>query len=220
MFSESDLLPLSGLQHLAYCERQWALIHLEQVWAENRFTAEGRHLHERSDSGTRESRPEVRIARGLPIQSLRLGLIGRADVVEFHRIAEGAGVRLSDARGQWRPYPVEYKRGQKKRGNFDRVQLCAQALCLEEMLGLTIAEGALFYGQTRRREIIAFEPALRAETELLASRMHALHRERRTPVVTYESKRCDRCSLIDRCMPKVTGVAPSVENYLRLALIG
>jgi CRISPR-associated exonuclease Cas4 len=115
---------------------------------------------------------------------------------------------------------VEYKRGQKKRGNFDRVQLCAQALCLEEMLGVAIAQGALFYGRTRRREIVAFEPALRSETERLAARMHALHREGRTPVIAYDAKRCDRCSLIERCMPKVTGAGRSVEKYLRLALTG
>jgi len=236
MFTEDELLPLSGLQHLAYCERQWALIHLEQAWAENRFTAEGRQLHEKADSGKQESRPDLRIARGLQLQSLRLGLIGRADVVEFHRMASepqaqatgpqtfeaesaaGNLVQLRGARGLWRPYPVEYKRGQKKRGNFDRVQLCAQALCLEEMLGVSIGEGALFYGKTRRREVVALDAGLRDETMRLAERMHALYREYRTPVVAYDPKRCDRCSLFSLCLPKTTGSSPSVESYIRLAL--
>jgi len=160
---------------------------------------------------------------------LRLGLIGRADVVEFHRVsdqlvADGCepamanAVQLRGVRGLWRPYPVEYKRGQKKRGNFDRVQLCAQAFCLEEMLGVSIGEGALFYGKTRRREVVALDVGLRDETTRLAERMHALYREYQTPIVAYDPKRCDRCSLLSLCLPKTTGSSPSVERYIRLAL--
>jgi CRISPR-associated exonuclease Cas4 len=173
---------------------------------------------------------------------LRLGLIGRADVVEFHRVASERGttgsptftdeptivalesaanstaVRLRGARGLWRPYPVEYKRGQRKRGNFDRVQLCAEALCLEEMLDVSIAEGALFYGRTRRREPVSLDGSLRDETQRLAARMHALYCDRRTPVVGYDAKRCDRCSLYSLCLPKTTGSSPSVEQYIGLAL--
>jgi len=230
MFSESELLPLSGLQHLAFCERQWALIHLEQFWSENRLTVEGRHLHERVDKPGGKSRRDLRIVRGLAIHSLRLGLSGRADVVEFHRLPVApsaaspdfadetdSGVRLTDLRGRWKPFPVEYKRGKPKPGNCDRVQLCAQALCLEEMLGVPIPSGALFYGQTRRREDVAFDADLRGETERLAARMHELFRARITPRVAYERRRCDRCSLYDRCLPKTTGPSKAVAAYLAMA---
>ena len=230
MYAESELLPLSGLQHLAYCERQWALIHLEQTWVENRLTVEGRHLHERADKPGGKSRRDLRIVRGLAIHSLRLGLSGRADVVEFHRPATDSSasspndsderdfdVLLMDLRGRWQPFPVEYKRGKPKRGNCDRVQLCAQALCLEEMLGASIPAGALFYGQTRRRQDVAFEIALRTETERLAARMQELFRAGVTPLMPYESKRCDHCSLYDRCLPKTTGSVRSVAAYLAAA---
>jgi len=268
MFPESELLPLSGLQHLAFCERQWALIHLEQFWAENRLTVEGRHLHERADLPAGKSRGDVRIVRGMPIQSLRLGLSGRADVVEFHRVsgapsasvphesephtpsiaAHGAmtgrgvsegsaphgqaplsplkatscdlpeAIPLQRTAGLWRPFPIEYKRGKPKPGDCDRVQLCAQALCLEEMLGVAIPAGTLFYGRTRRREEIAFAHALRTETETLALRMHELFRAGVTPRVPYDRKRCDRCSLYPRCLPKTTGRSRSVDGYLAAAL--
>lgn len=218
------MLPLSGLQHLAFCERQWALIHLEQTWVENRLTVEGRHLHERADKPGGKSRRDLRNVRGLAIHSLRLGLSGRADVVEFHRLGEDSsapppdvGVLLEELRGRWQPFPVEYKRGKPKRGNCDRVQLCAQALCLEEMLGASIPAGAMFYGQTRRRQDVALDFALRAETERLASRMHELFRLGVTPRVPYEGSRCDRCSLYDRCLPKTTGAGRSVAAYLDTA---
>jgi len=164
------------------------------------------------------------VSRSGPNRSAEPGAVAEdpsdSSASPFGKGGGGLGVRLRGVRGLWRPYPVEYKRGQKKRGNFDRVQLCAQALCLEEMLTVCIADGALFYGRTRRREIVTFDHALRDETERLATRMHTLHREGRTPVVPYDSKRCDRCSLIGRCIPKTTGAAPSVEKYIRLALAG
>jgi CRISPR-associated exonuclease Cas4 len=135
MFTEAELLPLSALQHLAFCERQWGLIHLEQVWDENRLTVEGRHLHERADEPASENRRDLRIARGLRIRSLRLGLVGRADVVEFHRLPQEDEpstdtLTLAGVAGRWRPLPVEYKRGRPKADAWDEVQLCAQALCL------------------------------------------------------------------------------------------
>ena len=141
-YTEDDLLPLSGLQHLLFCERQCALIHIEQVWAENVLTAEGRIMHERVHEEGKESRGDVRIEFGMPLRSLRLGLIAKADVVEFHRDREYPD-------DLWRPFPVEYKRGKPKKGNFDKVQLCGQAMCLEEMLDVEIPAGALFYGKTR-----------------------------------------------------------------------
>jgi CRISPR-associated exonuclease Cas4 len=165
-FCEDDLLPLSALQHLMFCERQCALIHVEQVWADNRLTVEGTHLHRKADSGEAESRGDVRTTRGVPLRSLRLGLIGKADVVELHRMHSGG-------KEKWLPFPVEYKRGKPKPDRSDEVQLCAQALCLEEMLGVEIATGALFYGTTRRREDVAFDHELRAETESAAARLHA-----------------------------------------------
>lgn len=180
--------PLSALQHLAYCPRQCALIHLEQAWAENLWTAEGRVLHERVDEIGSETRGDLRIARGLPLASRRLGLSGRADVVEFRRRADGV----------WQPFPVEYKRGRPKSHDADRVQLCAQALCLEEMLGLTVPEGALFYGQPRRREAVLFDQSLRERTEALAADLARLLAEGRIPPPAGDN-RCTRCSLAEIC---------------------
>jgi CRISPR-associated exonuclease Cas4 len=186
MYSEDDLLPLSGLQHLMFCERQWALIHLEQQWEENRLTAEGRLLHESAHSSGAESRGDVRIVRGLSLRSLRLGLAGQADVVEFH--------------GK-QPFPVEYKRGKPKSDRSDEIQLCAQALCLEEMLAVSVPRGALFYGTTRRRIDVPFDEPLRNLVEELAGRMHELYRQRKTPEASY-APRCEQCSLIEVCLPR------------------
>jgi len=214
MFDEDDLLPLSGLQHLAFCERQWALIHIEQVWSENVLTAEGRELHERAHETGSESRPGLRIGRGLRLRSLRLGLTGQADVVEFR--AGAAGVRLEGEAGLWQPFPVEYKRGRPKANDCDEVQICAQGLCLEEMFGVAIEAGALFYGTPRRRKDVVFSPGLRGETEKLAARMHALYRERATPRAVYSAK-CEKCSLLALCMPKTLARTNSVERYLARA---
>ncbi len=209
-FSEDDLLPLSALQHLLFCERQCALIHIEQAWAENQYTAEGRILHERVDTPHSESRGEVRSATGLALRSLRLGLTGRADVVEFHRrMAPGEhGAFL------WQPLPVEYKRGRPKKQDWDKVQLCAQALCLEEMLGVDVTEGALFYGKTRRRVNVAFDCALRIKTEDTAARLHTLIKLRRTPAPIY-SKACENCSFLESCLPQTLSRGLSVRKYLK-----
>src|SRR5579863_267117 len=163
LYSDSDLLPISGLQHLVYCERQWALIHIERQWAENRLTAQGRALHQVVDEAPDESRRGVRVVRSLALRSLRLGLTGKADVVEFPLHGPAAA------------FPVEYKRGKPKPDLCDEVQLCAQALCLEEMLAAPVPAGALYYGKPRRRTEIVFTPDLRAETERLAARMQALY---------------------------------------------
>lgn len=220
MFSEDDLVPLSALQHLVFCERQCALIHLEQQWIENRLTAEGRLLHERVDGGQGESRGDLRITRALPLRSLRLGLIGKADAVEFHRLGADIadGVALAGATGRWRPLPVEYKRGKPKLHRADEVQLCAQALCLEEMLGTEIAEGRLFYGKRRRRLGVVFDGELRRLTEEAAERLHRLLNDGRTPPPVREPK-CDACSLIGLCLPDAP--RDSARAYLsrRLSLI-
>ncbi|OHB43475.1 MAG: CRISPR-associated protein Cas4, partial [Planctomycetes bacterium GWC2_39_26] len=203
MFSEDDLIQLSALQHLVFCERQCALIHIEQVWSENLFTAEGRIMHDKVDTANRESRGSIRIEYGVPMRSLRLGLIGKADVVEFHKTGD-----------KWIPFPVEYKRGKPKIDDCDRVQVCAQALCLEEMLNVKISEGALFYGQTRRREDVIFDEKLRRETEEAAKKVHVLIESGITPKAEY-SKKCKKCSLLELCLPKASSKASS---YLAKAM--
>lgn len=202
-YEEDDLLPLSALQHLLFCERQCALIHIEQVWVENQYTAEGRIMHDRVHSEDHESRRDVRVEFGVPLRSLRLGLIGKADVVEFTRCRNS----------RWRPFPIEYKRGKPKPDHCDSVQLCAQALCLEEMLEADIPAGALFYGRTRRRLDVCFDAELRMETEEAAQRLHALIRSGRTPKPEY-LPRCKRCSLQEVCLPKTIGKARSANRYL------
>ena len=218
-YSEDDLLHLSGLQHLHFCERQWGLIHIEQQWEENRLTAEGRVLHERVHESGSESRPGVLVARGLYLHSLRLGLTGQADAVEFQEVGGGApgAIQLPGRKGSWRPFPVEYKRGEPKEDSCDEVQLCAQAMCLEEMFGSVIGSGALFYGKRRRRTEVRFDEELRTHTEELARRMHRLFSAGTTPAAVY-AKKCDRCSLFDRCLPRATSKRTTVERYLARAL--
>ena len=210
MYTEDDLLPLSGLQHLAFCERQCALIHIEQAWAENLFTAEGRVMHERVHEADRESRGGIRVEYSMPLRSLRLGLIAKADVVEFHRNREQLGAK-------WRPFPVEYKRGRPKKDNVGKVQLCAQALCLEEMLGVGVPSGALFYGKTRHRQDVDFDAGLRSETEDTAKRFHDLVESRKTPKPVY-GKKCANCSMKHLCLPKTIEKGRSIERYLMDAM--
>jgi CRISPR-associated exonuclease Cas4 len=204
MYTDEDLLPISALQHLQYCGRQCALIHLEQIWTENVLTAEGRVMHDRADRGGHETRGSVRTAFSLRLRSLRLGLSGQADVVEFHRQADGV----------WLPFPVEYKRGHPKANDCDRIQLCAQALCLEEMKGVPVAAGALFYGETRRRCDVPLDRGLREKTESLCMRLHVLVGAAKTPAADYEKGRCDRCSLIETCMPQSAGNGKSARKWL------
>lgn len=189
MYSEDELIPISALQHYLFCPRQCALIHLDQVWTENVFTAEGRLLHERADSGKSVSRGEIKTVTGLLLSSRELGLSGKADVVEFHRKGE-----------LWRPFPVEYKRGRPKKHGADKVQLCAQALCLEEMLGLSVPEGALFYGATRRRQSINFDDSLRNLTIQTARDVHDLLQAGRLPAPR-QGETCAACSLAGACLP-------------------
>jgi len=164
-------------------------------------------MHDRVDSGKRESRKDVRIAYSLPLQSLRLGLVGKADVVEFHKEKNTAG------RFFWRSFPVEYKRGRPKKDNCDKIQLCAQALSLEEMLDHDIEKGALFYGKTRRRQDVAFDQDLRAETENMAARLHALFAAGKTPRPVFD-KRCPHCSFISLCLPEKLNGKKSARRYL------
>ncbi len=202
MYNEDDLLPISALQHLIFCERQCALIHIEQAWSENLFTAQGRILHDKVHSQTSESRKNVRTEYGMALRSLALGLIGKADVVEFH-----------SREGKWLPFPVEYKRGKSKPDNRDTVQLCAQAMCLEEMLGVLIDQGAIYYGKERHRVAIDFNEDLRRETKETVHRLRCLIESACTPPPVYEVK-CDSCSLFEICMPKTMEKHKSVVDYL------
>jgi len=196
-------IPLSALQHYLYCPRQCALIHIERLWAENRLTAEGRLLHERADKPVIERRHGVRTVTGMPLSNEELGIAGVADVVEFH----------SDA-GKEQPYPVEYKRGKPKTHRADEVQLCAQALCLEAMFGSHVEEGALFYGQPRRRHVVAFDAVLRNLTLEAIHDTQELFITGHTPPAIFDPKRCNACSLLDLCEPRLFAHAGGVEDWL------
>ncbi len=202
-YAEDDLVMISALQHFLFCPRQCALIHIEQQWLENRLTAEGRILHERVHTAGKESRRRVRIEYDVPIRSLRLGVVGRADIVEFHLQEDGS----------WLPLPVEYKRGRPKKDDTDRVQLCAQAVCLEEMLACRIPEGALYYGQTKRRTTVVFDQALRESVMATAQNVHDLLTSQTTPPPHYAA-RCESCSFLPVCLPKVA-TSKKVGHYLR-----
>ncbi len=208
MVSDADLIALSALQHFLFCPRQCALIHVEQVWADNVATAEGHVAHERVHTLEAEVRRGVRTVTGMPLRSRALGVSGIADVVELHRLAQGT----------WRPYPVEHKKGRPKAHRADEVQLCAQAMALEEMFGGTIPEGALFYGQPRRRTIVPIDAELRALTKRVAADTRALLAQDCTPRVGYEKKRCDACSLIEICRPRTTGAVRSASAWLSAQL--
>ncbi len=215
MYSEDDLIPISALQHMVFCERQAALIHTERLWEENVLTVEGHQLHERVHEQEASTTGDIRTVRGLHIRSLRLGLIGIADVVEFHRVAgPGKGVALDGIPGLWQPYIVEYKHGKPKIDRADEVQLCAQAMCLEEMLGASIHESAFFYGKPRRRQEVSLDDDLRKETEETVKRTHHLLLSGVTPPPGY-TRRCRQCSLVDRCLPRVAGSPGRVKRYMK-----
>ncbi len=182
------LIPLSALQHYAYCPRQCALIHNEQAWAENWFTAKGQVLHQRVDKGEPETRRGVKFERGVMVEAPRLGLTGKLDLLEVEHAAD-------------RYTPVEYKSGQPKVENWDRIQLCAQALCLEEMLKISVQEGALWYWRTRRREVVKMEDALREATLATITGVRSLLESMATPRKVAPPARCRACSLIDLCQP-------------------
>ncbi len=216
-YTEDSLLPLSGLQHYAFCPRRWALIHIERQWSENLRTVEGHHLHEKVHSGPHsESIGEVIIARSIPIVSYELGLYGVADLIEYHR-ATDKGVVLTDRDGVWQPHPVEYKRGKAKSDDRDEVQLCAQAICLEEMLETEVNAGSLFYGQPRRRTRVSFTPELRERVAILAREMHEIFERGTTPFAP-AGVPCNLCSLKDVCVPKLTRRRRTVKTYLRTHL--
>lgn len=190
--ADDDLIALSALQHHLYCPRQCALIHVEQAWAENRLTAEGRVLHEATAEVATEKRRGVRVVAAMPLVSRRLGVSGVADLVELHKGVDG----------RWRPFPVEYKRGKPKAHRADEVQLCAQAMALEEMFGVTLDEGALFYGETRRRLAVVLDATLRRLTIEVATAARRLIAAGQTPAPEYEKRKCSNCSLLELCQPR------------------
>jgi CRISPR-associated exonuclease Cas4 len=218
MYAEDDLLPLSGLQHLAFCERRWALIHLERQWEENLFTAEGKLLHEKAHSAEIESRPDALVRRTLPLRSFRLGISGQADIVEFLPCdASEPGVPMPRRKGFWKPYPVEYKRTRDKHGSVAyRTQLCAQALCLEEMLRVPVPSGAVFDGKAKRREVVVFDQNLRLEVEQFAALMHRILLSGETPRAVY-AKKCEGCSMKEVCLPEAVE-SKSASLYLSRAI--
>lgn len=211
MYTDDEFLALSGIQHFAYCRRQWALIHVEQLWGDSLFTVLGDMLHERAhNESIRERRGDVLSVRGMTVRSSRLGLWGKCDVIEFR--ANRYGHPLFGEDGLWLPVPVEYKRGSSKTGNEDRLQLCAQAMCLEDMFACDLSEGYLYYGSTHSREHVPLTKELRAEVEVSAVEMHRLFKRGHIPHVK-RGARCRACSLAELCLPKVQEAR--VASYMR-----
>jgi len=214
-YTEEDYLQLSGIQHFVFCRRQWALIHIEQQWAENLRTVEGKLLHERAhDAFLTEKRGDTIITRDMPVFSRTLGVSGKCDVVEFHK-DEKNGAILSGRECRWMPCPIEYKRGRPKTTDADRLQLCAQAMCLEEMLALPqIEEAYLYYGEIKRREPVSLDEKLRETVRKSYEEMHTHYDRRYTPRVKM-TKSCNACSLKDICLPRLPSATKSVNQYIR-----
>lgn len=210
-YKEEDFLMLSGLEHFRFCRRQWALIHVENQWNENLRTVEGQLMHERvHDADFREKRGDLLIVRDMRIFSRTLGVSGNCDMVEFRRNPDG--IELQGEAGKYLPYPIEYKHGTLRNDRANELQLCCQAMCLEEMLCCSIPEGALFFGETRHREKVLFSPELREEVRTSLVEMHHLFMRGYTPKVK-PSKSCNACSLKDVCVPKLMK-NKSVDSYL------
>jgi len=204
MYSEDDFLQLSALQHFVFCQRQCALIHIEQTWFENVLTVEGRIMHENVHEEHVKNVSSIRIVHGIPLHSFKMGLSGKADTIEFRKIKDNS---------KWIPLPVEYKRGKPKSDDSDKIQLCAQALCLEETMKIKIPRGALFYGRTRHRLNIIFDNVLRQKTKETAKKLHIFIEKGKTPPPVYTPK-CKSCSFVDECLPKTMSKKVSVKKYL------
>lgn len=217
IYKEEDYLMLSGIQHYAFCPRQWALIHIEDQWEENYLTAGGRIMHNRAHDGDRvEKRGDLIIARGLKVRSTELGISGECDVVEFYK--SDTGIPLNGYDGLWLPYPVEYKRGKIKLDDCDVLQLCAQAVCLEEMLCTKIEKGALFYGEPRRRQVVDFTTGIREKLTETVTAMHSMFKRRYVPKAV-KGAFCRSCSMKDLCLPSLGKTDKiSVVQYMELHL--
>lgn len=216
-YAEDEYLMISGIQHFKFCRRQWALIHIEQQWEENVHTVMGELMHKRvHDPYITEKRKDVLVVRALPISSRALGISGECDVVEFHKCEDG--IKLHGHRGLYSIYPIEYKKGKPKLTQEDKLQLAAQAMCLEEMFSAEILEGAIFYGETRRWENVEIDETLRDEVRKMFQEMHQYYERKYTPKVKY-SKSCNACSLKEICLPKL-GKNISVKEYMDQMLKG
>lgn len=214
-YNEEDFLLLSGIQHFAFCRRQWALIHIEQVWQENVRTIEGQFLHEKAhDKSVKEKRGGVIISRGVSVFSKTLGITGTCDVVELHRTPDGVPINGRD--GLYLPVPVEYKRGKPKESDEDILQLTAQAICLEDMMACEVKEGYLFYGETNHRIKVDINEEYRQQVREICEEMHQMYRRRYTPKVK-TGKHCKACSLADLCLPKLCGKL-SASQYIERSL--
>ena len=215
-YREEDFLMLSGIQHYAFCKRQWALIHIEQQWQENVHTVVGELFHKKAhDKFSYEKRGDVIITRGLPIHSRELGISGECDIVEFQE--KENGIRLFGRTGMYQPYPVEYKKGSPKNTEADILQLAAQAMCLEEMFSISVPEGSLYYGETRRRETVVVNDELRSTVHKMVEDMHRLFTKGHTPKVKW-GKSCNACSLKEICLPRM-GKLSSVGTYIEKKLL-
>lgn len=198
-YSEDEYLLISGIQHFCFCRRQWALIHIEQLWAENFFTTEGNIIHEKThDPFFNEKRNDIIYSAGMDVSSPTLGVTGTCDMVELHK--SDCGVNITGRDGLWTPVPIEYKRGKSKDIDADRLQLCCQAMCLEEMLCCEITDAYLFYSETRRREKVELTGELRKKVSDMTEEMHKYYTQQYTPKVK-EQKGCRMCSLSDLCIP-------------------
>lgn len=211
LYDEEEYLLLSGIQHFAFCKRQWALVHIEQQWQDNLRTVEGNILHDKAhNEKMTEKRKGLLVTRGMPVASRTLGINGVCDIVEFHK--DENGIAVFGQQGRYLPVPVEYKRGEPKKDNADKLQLCAQAICLEEMLVCHIPKGYLFYGETKRRLEVEFSADLRKEVREITDQMHDFFKRKYTPRVKTGSF-CRACSLNNMCMPKLCRI-PSVIKYI------
>ncbi len=210
-YNEEDFLMLSGIQHFAFCRRQWALIHIEMLWEENLRTLEGNDLHEKCHDGySSESRKELIISRGMPIFSRTLGLSGECDIVEFRKCKHG--ITLYGKDGNFEVYPVEYKKGEPKNSDIDVLQLTAQAICLEEMLSCEIKSGAIFYGKIKRRLKVEMTAELKNKVREFSKEMHSYYAKKYVPKVK-PTKSCNACSLKELCLPKILKIK-SAKSYL------
>jgi len=214
-YVENDFLLLSGVQHFAFCKRQWGLIHIEQQWLENQSTTEGHLMHERAHDQTIHNESiDLVTTRSMWLTSKHLGLYGIADIVEFYFTDDSSkGIQLPAKKGYWIPHPVEYKKGKPKTDDRDQVQVCAQAICLEEMLQVSIEYGSLYYGQTKHRVKIVFSKGLRERVLSLSKEMHEIFTQGVTPIARYE-KKCKSCSLLHICNPKILLKRSSVGEYI------
>lgn len=215
-YSQDELLMLSNIQHYSFCKRQWSFIAVENQWVDNKLTVEGTNIHKKADDETFiEVRKDVIISRAIPIVSYELGLSGKCDVVEFHK--DENGITLPKKLGKYMPVPIEYKRGSKKADDIDIIQLCAQGLCLEEMLGANIPRGYMFYHKSRRREEIILTESLKTKVKDLCAEMHeALKNEIFFPAELKSG--CKSCSFYDICLPELFSKNKSVQSYIDFTL--